>query len=81
MTRRDGGPRTPWKPGLDMDRASANSRAVETVIERAMTRCVAMPRFDRTARLQDVFAALHEKGNGLNRDQELEIMEALDARP
>lgn len=60
----------PWRPGPGVVEA-----------QRIFTQCIAMPRSERTYRLQDIFVKLHDLNAGLRREQELAILHAMDALP
>ena len=85
MSIRDDSRERPWRPGKSsniipyLEQTSIGPGALEA--ERIFTECRAMPRGERTSRLQTVFRDLQEAGMGLTRVQELGIMEALEAIP
>ena len=77
--RRDDSRSKEWRPGTATYYPSAAKRLVDNVVERLSQAHMAMPRRERTTRLLTVFKDLHEEGRGLARDQELAILDALDA--
>ena len=71
----------PWRPGDAAPKAAEPAPTAGWVpVDWSKPFC-AMTRTERTSRLQYAFLGLHESERGLKRDQELTIMEALDALP
>ena len=74
-----------WRPGLSSNivtyRERTSAGPVIAEVDKIFTQCRAMPRLERTHRLQDAFVTLADLGIGLRREQEMILLRALEATP